>query len=102
MTETTLTDGSPVTPDHKELKENGQQKGYVVLSEAERAKGFVRPYRDTYIHKACGSATTMSQPIAETYARNPFFYSGTFCCGCRSHFPLEQFVWDGTEEEVGS
>lgn len=33
----TLTDGSPVTPDHRELKENGQQKSYVVLSEAIRA-----------------------------------------------------------------
>lgn len=30
---TTLADGSPVTPDHRELKPNGQQKGYVVLSE---------------------------------------------------------------------
>lgn len=47
---TTLTDGSPVTPDHRELKPNGQQKGYVVLSEEERAKGFVRPVRRTYIH----------------------------------------------------
>jgi hypothetical protein len=47
---TTLTDGSPVTEDHRELKENGQQKGYVVLSEEERKKGFVRPVRTTYTH----------------------------------------------------
>jgi len=33
---TTLTDGSPVTEGHRELKANGQQKGYVVLSEEER------------------------------------------------------------------
>lgn len=101
MTETTLTDGSPVTPDHKELKENGQQKGYVVLSEAERAKGFVRPYRDTYTHKTCNTDTTMSPAIAETYARDPYFYSGTFCVHCRKHFPLEEFVWQNTEEQVG-
>lgn len=50
MTKTTLTDGSPVTPGHTELKENGQQKGYVVLSEEERRKGFVRPVRHTYTH----------------------------------------------------
>lgn len=32
-------------------EENGQQnKAYLVLSEAERAKGFVRPVRRTYIH----------------------------------------------------
>ncbi len=47
---TILTDGSPVTPDHREFKENGQQKGYVVLSDEERAKGYVRPVRKTYKH----------------------------------------------------
>jgi hypothetical protein len=40
----TLTDGSPVTPDHREINPaTGQQNGYVVLSAEERAKGFVRP-----------------------------------------------------------
>lgn len=93
----TLTDGSPVTPDHRELRENGQQKGYVVLSEAERARGFVRPVRHTYVHQKCGVATTMGQALAETYAREPAFYSGTFCVGCGSHFPVGaagEFVWD--------
>lgn len=46
----TLVDGSPVTPDHHELKPNGQQKDYVVLSAEERAKGFVRPVRQSYRH----------------------------------------------------
>ncbi len=99
---TCMTDGSPVTPDHRELKENGQQKGYVVLCPEERAKGFVRPYRDTYLHTVCGCTTKMSVAIAETYARNPQFYSGTFCQHCAKHFPLEEFVWHGTEEVVGS
>ncbi len=98
----TLTDGSPVTDDHRELKENGQQKGYVVLSEAERAKGFVRPVRESYTHKTCGTDTRMSGPISETYARDPGFYSGTFCVHCGEHFPLDQFVWKGTDELVGS
>lgn len=103
----TLTDGQPVPADrsHIALKENGQQQGYVVLSADERAKGFVRPVRRSYRHLVCGVVTTMSQAIAETYARNPNFYSGTFCCGCRSHFPVGedgQFVWDGTSEKVGT
>jgi len=97
----TLTDDSPVTDDHRELKENGQQKGYVVLSTDERAKGFVRPYRATYVHNACGVSTKMGRSIAETYARNPKFYSGTFCCECAEHFPLNQFVWEGTDIQVG-
>ena len=55
---TTLTDGSPVTDDHREIDPNtGLQKGYVVLSEEERAKGFVEPVRNSYTHigrKICG------------------------------------------------
>lgn len=100
MTNTTLTDGSPVPKDgrHTKLKENGQQEGYVILSAEERAKGFVRPVRHNYIHNRCGSLTTMSQAIAETYARDPYFYSGTFCCACRSHFPLDQFRWEDGQE----
>lgn len=150
-----LSGGGAVTEDHRDLKENGQQKGYIVLSADERAKGFVRPYRDSYVHvglpaprfdlldltpeqvarygdagyvkyetypesespvagrywtqaqldkigKGCRTLTRMSRDIAETYARDPHFYGGTFCCGCRTHLPLNEFVWDGTQERVGS
>ena len=100
---TTLTDGSPVTPDHREIDPaTGLQKGYVVLSAEERAKGYVRPVRTRYLHKSCGEVTGMNQSIAETYARDPKFYSGTFCATCRNHFPLDQFVWEGTQQQVGS
>ncbi len=48
---TTLTDGSAVTPDHLEIDPaTGLQKGYEVLSESERAKGFVQPVRHSYVH----------------------------------------------------
>ena len=100
---TTLTDGSPVTPDHRNIDPaTGQQKGYVVLSEDERAKGLVRPVRRSYMHKGCGGVTTMAQSLAETYARQPDFYSGTFCSHCRLHLSLDQFLWEGTDEQVGS
>lgn len=98
---TTLTDGSPVTPDHREIQPSGMQKGYVVLSDEERAKGFVRPVRRTYIHEKCGTQTTMGQALAETYARDPKFYSGTFCAHCRTHFPVGadgEFVWENGEK----
>lgn len=153
--QTTLTDGSPVTPDHRDIDPTtGMQKGYVVLSAEERAKGFVRPVRRSYVHvgrpapkhplrdltdedrrlygaayakfevypesesprtgrfwsqgdldaigKGCGIVTTMGQSLAETYAGDPKFYGGTFCVGCRTHFPVDEFVWDGTQERVGS
>lgn len=94
---TTLTNGGPVTPDHREIDPvTKQQKGYVVLSDAERAKGFVRPVRTKYIHTKCGVETVMAQSLAETYARQPDFYSGTFCVSCRGHFPVGEdgeFVW---------
>jgi hypothetical protein len=95
-TQRQLSGGGEVTSDHRELKDNGQQKGYVVLTEAERAKGFTRPYRDAYRHQKCGAITTMSRDIAATYARDPFFYSGTFCTTCRGHFPVGEdgeFTW---------
>lgn len=149
--DTTLTNAVRDGRDHKELKPNGQQLAYVVLTEEERAKGFVRPLRRSYKHvgiqpmhstrpltsdeatryaafgyvsfeaypdsedpvsgrfwtqahldSGCGTVTTMSREIAETYASNPKFYGGTFCAGCGKHLPLEEFVWDGTTETVGS
>jgi hypothetical protein len=146
-----LTTGDPVPEDdsHTELLPSGQQKGYVVLSEEERRKGFVRPVRCSYkhvgvrprhatreltaeekkqyadyhyvlkeinpdgnsgrywtekqLHSGCGTVTTMGRALAETYARDPEFYGGTFCCGCGTHLPLEEFVWcDNPDEVVGS
>jgi hypothetical protein len=98
-----MTDGSPVTPDHREIDPaTGMQKGYVALCPEERAKGFVRPVRRTYTHLICRTDTTMGLALAETYARDPGFYGGTFCCTCRAHFPLDEFVWAGTDNKVGS
>ena len=106
MSDRMLTDGSPVPEDgsHRELRPDGQQKGYIVLTPEERAKGFVQPVRRTYLHKPCGSTTTMGQALAETYARDPWFYIGTFCCHCGAHFDLDQFVWvwAGPEESLSS
>lgn len=151
-----LSGGGAVTPEHTDLKPNGQQKGYVVLTPEERAKGFVRPVRDRYVHvgirpkhrtrplteqelrdygqygyacfevypaseepvsgrfwtqamlnSGCFTLTRMSRDIAETYARDPKFYGGTFCIGCGKHLPVEEFVWvspegDQTEERLGT
>lgn len=76
-----------------------QADAYLVLSEQERAAGFVRPVRRTYVHDVpgCGAATTMSGDIAETYARDPHFYGSTYCVSCRMHLPVGaagEFVWD--------
>jgi len=86
-----------------------QADAYLVLSEDERAKGFLRPVRRTYVHvrgmsqqkSACGVATTMSTALAETYARDPQFYGATYCVGCGMHLPVSEFDWDDGEV-VGS
>lgn len=102
----TLADGTQIYPSHAEIDpKTGMQRDYVVLAEEERAKGFVRPVRRWYTHVTCGQHTQMAQTIAETYARDPFFYSGTFCCTCHAHFPIGpkgEFVWRGTNEKVGT
>lgn len=79
-----------------------QQKKYLVLPDGEMAKGFIRPVRCSYVHKKCGATTTMAQKIAETYARDPKFYGSTYCVHCRMHLPVSEFLWAGTELEVGS
>lgn len=91
---TCLTDGSAPGPGYTEIKDNGQQVDYLVLCPEERAKGFVRPVRHSYKHAKCGTVTTMGQALAETYARQPSFYSHTFCCSCGDHFPVAEFFWD--------
>ena len=81
------------------------QEKYLVLSDEERAKGFVEPLRMSYVHEKCGTVTTMGLSIAETYARNPEFYGGTYCAGCRNHFPVGangEFVWIKTTQKVGT
>ncbi|MDA8260243.1 MAG: hypothetical protein M0Z99_32195 [Betaproteobacteria bacterium] len=55
--------------------------------------------------KGCGTVTTMGQALAETYAREPGFYGSTYCCGCMMHRRVGvdgEFVWDGTNERVGT
>lgn len=93
-------------------KTNMQEK-YLVLSEEERAKGFVRPVRRSYVHNRCGQKTTMGQALAETYARQPTFYGATYCAMCGDHYPVGEygeFAWLpprkdiplGTQDMVGT
>ncbi len=117
------TNGKPVAEVRAhQTNDTGQHDGYIVLCPAERAKGFVRPYRDAYkyvgraeqlvddhgkdSHRVrvggCGTVTTMGRALSETYARDPKFYSATFCCACNAHFPVAEFVWTLDSMQVGS
>lgn len=104
----TTTDGKPADPGLENAgapkpinPATGQHGSYWVLNEEERAKGFVRPIRRTYVHTECGVATSMGQALSETYARDPSYYGSTFCVSCKGHFPVAEFKWDDGEV-VGS
>lgn len=74
-----------------------QAPTYLVLSDEERAKGFVRPIHRSYVHLVCGTVTTMGLAIAETYACQPSFYGATWCVKCRRHLAVGEngeFIWD--------
>lgn len=94
------------SPCIKEVRPDGQQECYLILSEEERAKGFVRPVREEYIHIKCGGRTTMARSIAETFARDNHFYGATYCVNCGQHFPLRDalgvyaFQWVGVTDET--
>lgn len=87
----------------KEYSKDGQQECYLILSEEERKKGFVRPVRTVYKHLTCNQKTSMGRLIAESYARDFTFYGGTYCSYCMSHFNLvnsegkRQFAWVGED-----
>jgi hypothetical protein len=99
---------SPAPTDAR--RPDGQHTDHWILSDAERAKGFVRPVRRSYQHSVCGTITSMPQKIAETYAAQPGFYGQTFCCGCNTYLPVGRngdFVWVNefgvvTDEKVGT
>lgn len=94
----------------EEERERYDQFGYVKFQQypPERSPVTGRYWRQAdldRVGKGCGVVTTMGDTIAATYARDPHFYSGTFCCGCGTHFPVGEsgeFVWDGTDERVGT
>ena len=97
------TNGKPVAEVRaNQTNETGQHDGYIVLCPDERAKGFVRPFRDRYKHTVCGGVTSMGRALSETYARQPSFYSHTFCVNCNRHLPVAEFVWTADGLPVGS
>ena len=92
----------PKDPNLKKIRPDGQNETYLVLSEEERGKGFVRLFRNKYIHNLCGVETKMGIELSETYARNPRFYGATYCVACKTHFPVSEFNWSSDNEVVGS
>ena len=97
--------GTPVEDVRKIDQPVGQHHDYIILTDEERAKGFVRPVRRSYTHSKCGASTRMGVKLCETYARDPGFYGATFCATCNSHYPVGaegEFTWDEDGQKVGT
>jgi len=77
-----------------------QNKVYLVLSDEELSKGYVKPYRTSYKHLTCGTITTMNEKISATYAKDPWFYGSTYCVYCSMHRPLIEFTWEPDGESM--
>ena len=74
LPQTTLIGGGPVTEDHHEIDPaTGMQKGYVVLSQEERAKGFVRPLLYYYTHVGPPRPSNLRDLTAEERERHAQF-----------------------------
>jgi len=102
-------------PDHPlrdltdEERERYAQYGYAKYEEYPRGGSLLGRFWTQAeldkIGKGCGTVTKMPRQIAETYAANPGYYGSTFCCGCHAYLPVGkhgEFVWDGTDERVGT
>lgn len=76
---------------------DGQHERHPTNTEGE----YVAPIRNKYIHSKCGVVTQVGSAIADTYARNPTFYSRTFCIGCGEYFPISEFNWTQDNVELG-
>lgn len=70
------TNGRPVEEVRaSQTNATGQHDGYIVLCPDERAKGFIRPYRDSYQHVGRRPTYPTRQLTAEEHGRfDPFGY----------------------------
>lgn len=99
---------SELTPMEKHRHPGANYVAYVDYDESEKqhssivGRYFTQEQLDHHIKKGCGTRTTMGLALCETYARDPKFYGATYCCGCQKHLPVSEFVWDGTNDRVGS
>jgi len=96
-----------LTPEEQKYNSPGDPEPYVKYEvfPPEMHPSLGKFWTEKDLRSGCGKTTTMGQALAETYSRAPSYYSGTFCCTCGAHFPVGaegEFVWEGTDERVGT
>lgn len=87
-------DQTPGEFDYGEKLSDGQYENHPTIDEGE----FEQKIRDTYVHvDGCGASTTMKGDLPESVARDPSYYSKTFCTGCNDYVPVEEVEWKDGE-----
>lgn len=89
-------DGPPGDFDYGEQREDGQYENYPTIEDGD----FEQEPRETYIHQECGTRTTMTGDLPESVARDPTYYTKTYCAGCQTHVPVEEVKWADGEDWV--
>lgn len=84
-----MSEDPPGDFDYGDKKEDGQYENHPTIDEGD----FVQEVRKKYVHEECGSSTTMSSDIARSVARDPDYYSKTFCKSCGDYFDVDEFHW---------
>lgn len=93
----TSDDPPPEDFDYGDRRDDGQFENHPTTDEGE----FVQPVRSSYVHvDDCGGTTTMGTKLAESFARDPHQYGKTFCASCGGYYPLDEFVWKGTDQRL--
>jgi hypothetical protein len=94
----------PIRDLTEEEKQRYAQFKYIAYEEYPKTDFPVtgRYWTQAQLSGGCGTVTTMSPALAETYARDPKFYGATFCCSCQKHFPVAEFIWEDDGTIVGS
>jgi len=75
--------------DYGEKRSDGQYENYPTIDNGD----FEQPVRDEYVHEGCSSTTKMTGDLPESVARNPHYYTKTFCVGCGKHVPVSEVYW---------
>jgi hypothetical protein len=87
-------------------KEQYKDEGYVKYEPyPPGSHGLGRFWTEAQLTSGCGRTTTMPLACAETYAKQPGYYGSTFCCTCGTYPRVGadgEFVWEGTDERVGT
>ncbi len=76
--------------DYGEKKDDGQYENHPTIDDGE----FVQPVRRSYVHDDCGGVTTMGDSIAKSVARDPNYYSKTFCAECGDYVDTDTVSWE--------